>query len=272
MELSVWKQTLEGLSNDLMAAVPAVLAAAGLLIAGWLLATLFRFLAKKLVAAVVARVNTGSKLAHGLRGSRIEQDAPPIIGGFVYWVVFLFFAASAMEKLPLPVATELLQSLAYYLPKVLLAVVVLFIGLGAGSLANEWLTNALTAVGVEYGAAIGRVAQVGMLVAALIVGAQQAGVDSGFFTAILTVVIGAILGGMALAFGLGSGPIVSNIMASHYAAKAYRVGDVVRIADIEGTIREINSSSIILDGPEGEVHLPARTYAEQVSVIRGRQS
>lgn len=272
MDLPAWSETLERLSADLVAALPSLLAAVGLLFLGWLLGAVFRIVAKKLVVALVARVNRKSRLAHGLRGSRIERDAPSVIAGFVFWVVFLFFAAAAMEKLPLPVVTELLQSLAYYLPKVLLAVVVLFIGLGAGSVANEWITGALSALGVEYAAAVGRVAQVGVLIAALIVGAQQVGVDSGFFTATLSIVIGATLGGMALAFGLGSGPIVSNIMASHYAAKAYRVGDVVRIDGMEGTIREINAATIILDGEEGQIHLPARAYAEKVSVVVGRRA
>ena len=72
---------------------------------------------------------------------------------------------------------------------------------------------------------------------------------------------------MALAFGLGSGPIVSNIMASYYAAKAYRIGDVVRVAGVEGTVREINPTSIVLDAADGEVHLPARKYCDEVSVV-----
>ena len=272
MNFPAWTDTLERLSTEAAAMLPGLLSAIGLLLAGWLVATLLRMAVKKLIASGVSRVDHKSRLARGLRGARIEAALPRVIGAFVYWGVLLFAAAAAMEKLHLPVVTELLQSSAYYLPKVALAVVVVFVGLGAGSVANEWIASAVSAFGIEYGAAIGRVAQVGVLVAALIVGAQQIGLESEFFTSTISIVIGATLGGMALAFGLGSGPIVSNIMASHYAAKAYRVGDVVRIAGIEGTVRAINASSIVLDGPEGQVHLPARLYSEQVSVIVGRTS
>ena len=56
-------------------------------------------------------------------------------------------------------------------------------------------------------------------------------------------------------------------MASYYAAKAYRVGDVVRVAGIEGVVREITPTSIVLDSADGQVHLPARKYCDEVSVV-----
>jgi small-conductance mechanosensitive channel len=200
------------------------------------------------------------------------ETAPKIVGTLVYWSVFLFFAAAAMEQLPIPIVTDSLHSIAFYIPKVLLGVVVVFLGVGIGSLANQWIAGAAGSAGVANSAGLGRVAQVSILVAALIVGLEQVGLESSLFTAIIAIVIAAILGGLALAFGLGSGPMVSNIMGSYHAAKAYRIGDFVRIAGYEGTVREINPASIVLDSPDGEVHVPAKTFGDQVSIVqRGRE-
>ena len=174
------------------------------------------------------------------------------------------------DKLPLPVVTDLLQSIAYYLPRVLLAVVLVFMGLGAGILVNRWTTRVVAAAGVEYASVLGRIVQIAVLVVALLVGAQEIGLESGLFTTTILIIIAAILGGVALSLSLGSGPIVSNIMASYYAAKAYRVGDVVRVAGIEGVVREITPTSIVLDAADGQVHLPARKYCDEVSVVLRR--
>ena len=267
MDFPTWTGTVERVSARFVEMLPAILGAISLLVVGWLLALLFRLVAKKLVVAVLARVEKHHGPSRGFGGANLADNAPRVIGAFVYWAILLFFAAAAMEKLPLPIVTGLLQSLAYYLPKVLMAVVLAFIGLAAGGLANQWVTGAASAAGVEYAPALGRVAQVGIFIVALTVGAQQIGLESGFFTSTLSIVIAATLGGMALAFGLGSGPVVSNIMSSYYAAKAYKIGDVIRVAGIEGTVREITPTTIVLDGADGEVHLPARKYCDEISVV-----
>lgn len=267
MDVPAWSGAFERVSQRIGEMLPAILGAISLLVVGWLVALLLRLMARRLVVAVLARVERRSGSRRALGGANLAENAPRIIATFVYWGVLLLFAAAAMEQLPLPVVTGLLQSLAYYLPKVLLAVVLAFVGLAAGGLANEWVTGAASAAGVEYAPALGRVAQVGIFIVALTIGAQQVGLESGFFTSTVSIVIAATLGGMALAFGLGSGPVVSNIMSSYYAAKAYKIGDVVRIAGIEGAVREISPTTIVLDGADGEVHLPAKKYCDEISVV-----
>ncbi len=270
MSFSDLANALEPISERLAPMLPAALGAAGLLFVGWIVALIARFLTRKIITAAVARLNRQFRLTEGLSGTRLTEDAPRLIGTLVHWVVLLFFVAAALDKLPLPVVTDLLQSIAYYLPRVLLAVVIVFMGLGAGILANRWTTRVAAAAGVEYAPVLGRVAQIAVFVVALLVGAQEIGLESRFFTTTILIMIAAILGGVALSLSLGSGPIVSNIMASYYAAKAYRVGDVVRVAGIEGVVREITPTSIVLDAADGQVHLPARKYCDEVSVVLRR--
>ncbi len=269
MSFPGWTTMLEQIAERLTALLPGALGAAGLLLAGWIVAGVLRFLSRKIVAALVARINRQFRLADGLSGARLAENAPRVIGAGVYWVVLLFFAVAAIDKLPLPVVTGLLQSLAHYLPRVLLAVVLAFIGLGAGIVANRWITTAASAAGLEYALVLGRAAQAAILVAALIVGAQEIGLESGFFTNTIFIALATILGGMALAFGLGSGPIVTNILASYYAAKAYRIGDTVQVAGIKGIVREITPTTIVLDAADGQIHLPARKYCDDISVVVG---
>ena len=271
MNFSSWTNVLEQISERLVNMLPAALGATGLLLLGWIVASILRFLTRKIVVAAIARINTQFRLAEGLSGTRLAADAPRVIGMLVYWTALLFFVAAAIDKLPLPIVTDLLQSIAYYLPKVLLAVVIACLGLGAGILVNRWTTRVAAAAGVEYAPVLGRVAQIAVFVIALLVGAQEIGLESGFFTATILIIIAAILGGLALSLSLGSGPIVSNILASYYAAKAYRIGDVVRVAGIEGVVREITPTSIVLDAADGQVHLPARKYCDEVSVVLRRE-
>lgn len=268
MNFPNWATVLEQVSQRLAELLPALLGAVGLLIVGWLLATGLRFLSRAFLRAILARVERRSRLGEALAGTRLEETSPRVVGTLVYWGVFLFFAAAAMEQLPIPIITDSLHAVAFYIPKVLLGVVVVFAGVGIGSLANQWIAGAAGSAGVANSAGLGRVAQISILIATLIVGLEQIGLESSLFTAIVAIVIAAVLGGMAVAFGLGSGPTVSNIMASYYAAKAYQIGDFVEIAGFKGTVREINPSSIVLDSPDGEIHVPAKAFSDQVSVVQ----
>ena len=270
MNIDSVRNALERVSGRAAELLPDALPVVGLLLAGWLLASVLRYVSRRLVLLFLSRVRTRSRLIEGLHASRFREEAPGIIAAFVYWIVLLMFLAAAMERLALPVVTALLARVAYYLPNVLLAVLLAFIGLGAGSLANRWIVSAAEAVGVRYATTLGRSAQAAIVIVALTVGIQQVGIDSSVFIVMIAIVLGTTLGGVALAFGMGSSPVVSNIMSSYYAAKAFRVGDVVRVAGVEGTVREINPTSIVLDCEEGKVHLPARKYCEEVSIILRR--
>jgi small-conductance mechanosensitive channel len=238
-----------------------------LLLLGWLFATVLRKVCRTAVASALGRL--GPKMAgRGVAALAGWGDsAPRVLAALVYWIVWAFFAAAAMEQLSLPVVTDLLHSLAMYLPKVLLAVLIVFVGLALGGLANQWIASAGTTANIAHATALGRVAQGGVLLVALMTGAHQVGIESDLVVTVLTVTLAATLGAMALAFGLGSGPIVSNILASYYAAKSLRVGDRVQIGGVEGVLVEIGPTTLVLEAVEGRLHMPARKYCEEVTVL-----
>jgi hypothetical protein len=56
-------------------------------------------------------------------------------------------------------------------------------------------------------------------------------------------------------------------MASHYLAKWYRVGHVVRIGEHEGRIAEILPSAIVLHTGDGKLYVPAGEFARGASLL-----
>lgn len=264
-----WTTTLETVSGRVAEMLPTLLAAVGLLILGWVAARICGTVARKVLAKAVERAQERLTKRGFLRASGLLLASPTVISRILYWAIFLFFLAAALEKLQLPIVTDLIHNVAYFLPKVMLAVAVLFVGAGAGSLAHHWISDIAVRVGIEHAQVLGRMAQATIVALAVIVGVQQIGLEGRLFIAVATVTLGSTLGGMALAFALGAGPVVTNIMASYYASKTFSAGDAVRIADIEGTIREITSTSIVIDAAEDRVYLPARKYCDEVSVLIG---
>ena len=269
MDLASWTHSLETVIGRIIEMLPALLSSIVLVLLGWALAYVCSILARKVLSKVVDQVQARLEKRGFLRGSGFFLASPNVIARIVYWAILLFFLAAALDKLPLPIVSNLFQTVAFFLPRVLLAATVLFIGVGAGSMAHQWISGLTHKIGIEHAQILGRLAQVTIVALALIVSVQQVGLEGSLFISLATVILGSTLGGMALAFGLGSGPVVTNIMASNYASKALVAGDTVRIGEIQGTIREITSTSIVIDAGGDRVYLPARKYCDEVCVLIG---
>ena len=199
-------------------------------------------------------------------------SAPEVVGRILYWVVLLLFVAAAVEALPFAVTDGLLAPVARFLPRFVLALAVLLTGIMVARLVQNWILTASADPGGERAEALARLAWGGIVAVSLIVSAQQAGLEgAGFVSSLALVLLGAALGAVALAFGVGAGPVVTNILASHYAARAFRIGDVVRIGEIEGTVSRITTTSIVVQSESATVHVPARVFCERASVVAGQQ-
>lgn len=254
-------------SQSVAASIPALAGAAILMLAGLVLAWVLAWAARRAVNAMLARLAKRPSLHGAIESSGAVTQVPAVIGGFVFWVVLVFFIAAAMETLGLPVVTASLSRVAYYLPNVLAALVVVFAGLIAGKLIGSAVARTAASTGVAFGPVIGATARGTVILVAMVVAVEQVGIKADVLIVIVAVVVGTVLAGAGLAFGLGARTAVSNIIASHYVSQAYRVGQTVRVAGVEGKILETTPTAVFVAGPEGRVLIPARHFSEEASLL-----
>jgi hypothetical protein len=245
---------------------PGILTAGVLLLVGWALGRLLGTATRRLLGRLDP-LPPGRAVRAVLRRIGIERALSEVAAALVFWAVFLFFVTAATEMLGLPVLAAWLTGVTYYLPRVLLAVLIVVLGVFAGALARDAVATAAAAAGVVYGALLGRLAQVVVVGVAVVTAIDQIGVESRFLTATMTIALAAGLGAAALAFGLGARTAVSNIIGSHYLRRTYRLGQVVRIGAVEGTIVAMTNTSVIFDTPQGQVLVPAKDFGEAVSIL-----
>ena len=92
------------------------------------------------------------------------------------------------------------------------------------------------------------------------------------FEQILTIFVAALAGAVALSFGLGAGSTVANIISARYVRSNYRVGQQIRIMDMEGRILEMLPTGVILDTDKGRTFIPAKIFDQEASVLLDNQS
>lgn len=262
-----WLAGFRNAAENIGTFLPAILGAAILVLAGWLLGRFLAWLARRGAHGTIKRLGGRPELRGALESSGAAAQVPGVMAGFVFWVVFVFFIAAAMETLGLPVVTASLSRIAYYLPNVLAALVILFVGVITGKLLGSAVTRATSSTGMALGPMIGATVRGTVILVAAVVAIEQVGIKADLLVIIVAVVVGSVLAGAGLAFGLGARTAVSNIIASHYVAQAYRVGQTVRVAGVEGRIVETTPTAIFVAAPEGRVMIPAKSFSEHTSVL-----
>jgi small-conductance mechanosensitive channel len=129
------------------------------------------------------------------------------------------------------------------------------------------------AAGLPQATLLARSVQIVLIFFGIVTGADHVGIQSTLLTVVVATAVGAVLGGATLAFGLGSRIAVSNIVAVFYLLKTYRVGQVVRIGDVEGPIVEITQTGVLIASPEGRVLVPGSRFSTETStLVAGGQS
>jgi len=120
------------------------------------------------------------------------------------------------------------------------------------------------------GELLARVAQTVVVITAVITGLEQMAIDVSFLTNVLVIVMAAVLGGLSLAFAIGSRQLVANLLSRRDLAR-YRVGDVIRIGDLEGRIIDFTRTSVVLESADGKVNVPAVRFLESEVTLIGNE-
>ena len=267
----IWLAALDNTFRELVEAaaafVPGVIGAVLLLLAGWLIAIGLR--------AAIARFGTGidrmvSRARDRMGQSQTELRWPisRILGHSVYWLVIVFFLAAASKVLALPGLVDIFAQLLLYLPLLLVWAAAVFAVYVASGLVSTGTASAARSAGLSNPDLLGRLARVVVLVFAGIIAVGQIGIDVALLVNVVTIATAVVLGGAAVAFGIGAGGAAGNLIAAHYVRRNYRVGQRVAVGAFEGEILEITGSAVVLDTEQGRATVPARLFDEQTSILR----
>ncbi|OHC11241.1 MAG: transporter [Pseudomonadales bacterium GWC1_66_9] len=258
MELDPWTQSLvavmKALWTKVASFIPNLFVALIVVLLGFVVAKLLDTLLSKLLAKVgLDRLMSGTGLTRLLVRIGIQVPVSTLIGRIVYWFVLLVFMVSAAESLGLARVSATLDVLALYLPKVFGAALILLAGLLLAQLVNGLVRGAAEGVGLDYANGLGRVVQGLVIIISISVAIGQLEIKTDLLNTVVAIVLISVGVAVALALGLGSREIAGQIIAGIYVRELYRVGQAVRIGDLEGQIEEIGTVKTILLTTHGEL-------------------
>lgn len=259
----------EGLLAAVSDFLPTFFTALLILLLGWLLARLLRELTARVLAGIYRLIRRFRPAARSDEGA-IRPPSRHLAPRLVYWFTLIVFAGFAARTLGFAVVGDWLEAALAHLPALVAGIAIVVVGLIGSEFAREVTTRGAAAAHIGHGETVGRSVQVAVIAVALVVGADQIGIDVSLLHSLFVVVLTALLGGLALSFGLASPLHVDNYMSARYLRRHFSEGDTVRIGDCRGRIVDISSHAVILETEEGELHIPATRFTREptLKVIR----
>ena len=271
-----WKdltfETLSSILKDIAASLPGILGAFIVLIFGWIIIKIVRFILKKIFKIVsIDRLSDKINEARLFGDADIKIEISKILLGFVklfLWLVFIIVAADVMH---LQVISEEIANLLRYLPVLLTAVVIFMGGMYVAKLIKQALVSVFQSVGFSGSKVVGNVVFYIIGVFVTITALNQAGIDTTIITSNFTIILGSFLFAIALGFGLGSREIIADLLRTFYTRKNYTVGDKIELKDIKGTIEAIDNACVTLKTKEGKMVIPIKEITESRVKIKEKK-
>jgi len=181
------------------------LALAGLvLIGGWLLAKAVRFAVVKGLRAVNLNVITERSGLDGfLRQGGLEADTADLLALLAYWMVILAALVIAFNGLGLTYITDLIGRVVLFVPKVIVAILILAFGAYFAAFIGGTVTAYCRNVGIRDAELLGRLARYAIVTFVVLIALDQVNVGGDIIRQSFLILLAGLVLALALAFGLG---------------------------------------------------------------------
>lgn len=243
--------SFRGAYEQVIALAPKVLAMVVVLVVGYVLARLaarlFTILSQRLRLQVAAEQ---SGLAESMQHMGIKRDVPAIVGTIVFWLLMCLFVMAAFNILGLVALTAAMAIVASYIPKVLVAIVVVVVGLLLASFLRGIVATSAQRVGLSYAEHLANACYYALAALTFFFAFDQLGIKFDLMNYAILIVIAGLALAFALAFGLGGREVMAGILAGYYLRQRLNAGDHVQVGALEGTVREVGPVATIVETHE----------------------
>ena len=231
---------------------PKMVAMVTVLVLGYVVARWFGGLigvvAEKLGLQVAAEK---SGLAKSMHDVGIRRPVPAIVGGIVFWLLMSVFVMAAFSILGLESVSLAMKEVVNYIPKVLVATVVVVVGLLAATFVRGVVATSADRVGLSYAEYLAGGCYWVLSILTFIAAFNQLGIQFALLEKLILIGSAGLAAGFALAFGLGGRDVMAGILAGYYVRQRLQAGDTVNVAGFEGTVREVGPVATIIETREG---------------------
>lgn len=200
--------------------LPKLILAIIILIAGWLLAKFIKVVVVKGLQAINFQVLTEKAGIDGfLQQGGIKTGMAGVLGILGYWLVILLTLMVAFNGLGLTYITDLVSRIVLFIPKVIVAVLILAIGLYFARFIAQAVSTYGKNVGMEDAELLGRISQYAIMVFVVLIALDQVNVVTDIIRQAFLILLAGVVLALALAFGIGGQKAAGDLLQRWWPKK-----------------------------------------------------
>ncbi|MBI3549382.1 MAG: hypothetical protein HY078_10115 [Elusimicrobia bacterium] len=208
------------LSHRFLQRVPAVTAALLFLVFGLFIARILRTMAERVLDR--ARLDEyAGKIGINEILTRLGLGRSPsyVISFLIYWFILLAFCVSAANALDLTVVAQLLEKFMNFLPSLIAAILIAFVGLLLARFLSEVVISAAQANNIRGGEVLGKCASAAIITFASLIALEQLDVHTTIIASSIQILFASLGLTFALAFGLGGRDLAAEFLRDVFNRK-----------------------------------------------------
>lgn len=203
--LNVMLEPVRGFLQQIGAYLPRLAVALAVLVVGWLLAKAFRLGVVKALRALNFHVLTERAGIDGfLKQGGTEKDTTDWIGTIAYALVLLASLIIAFNSLGLTQVTDLLGKTMLFVPKLLVALLVIVFGGYFARFVGNAVLRYFRSTGISDAELLGRIVQYAVMTFVVLLGIDHLDIGGGLIQQTFLILLAGLVFALALAFGLGA--------------------------------------------------------------------
>jgi len=212
-QIDLFLSALNEYWHQVMSVFPKLLAVFTMLIIGWGIALLVRFAVKRFLKWINFDRYTGkSGLEHYFKNDQFDISLSGFISQIIFWLVILLFVITGANILGMTELANMLHQLANYLPRIILAIVILIFGTLLSRFINRLVFAWLHSIKFDGALVVSTSAEYLVQFFAIFVALEQLNIGTQLITALFVIMLGSVFLALAIAFGLGGKEWAAEIL------------------------------------------------------------
>ncbi len=201
----VFSESLLTLWYGFMSFIPSLLGAIILFILGWVLGAIIGKAVSQIVTAL--KVDNLFKSAGAdtfMERAGLRLNVGKFFGELVKWFIIIVFLMASLQIIGLTQVNDFLrEAVLYYLPKVIVASLILVIATVIADAMHKLVNASAKAVNIRSANMLASITRYAIWIFAFIIALSELGIATAFMQILFTGFIAALAIGLGLAFGLG---------------------------------------------------------------------
>lgn len=255
---------MTGMLNQFLSAIPGIFGAIFVFIIGLIIAKIIsKIISKFLEKIQIDKLGEKLQEIEMVDKSNIQFKISAILGKIFYYFLVLFFAVIATDILGMPAVSEIVSDIFNFIPKLIMALVILVIGLLASDAISKIIYTTCNSLGIPSAKLLSTFVFYFLFINIFILALTQADINTEFLSQNISILIAGAILAFSIGYGFASKDIVANLLASFYSKDKFQLGDTITFEGEKGQIINMDRSTLTIQSGEKKIIFPLSKLTNQ---------